>query len=183
MKLLSVGATDNHGEGVLETEGLGDFEIETLRVALLDAPVDIGGIARRSLIQHGRQCGAGVLHVEVEIARLKGFLAEERAAEIGFALDVDTSAGFDVLGEEFGEDDLLGEEFGADGDLGFGGTTTEGLSERKDAERQKSMQERAAHRFECLTTGPNNKISQRRKSNDGEAALQPAQQDVRKNRQ
>ena len=46
---------------------------------------------------------------------------EESAAEIGFALDGDAGAGFDVLGEKFGEDDLLGEEFGADGDFGFGG--------------------------------------------------------------
>ena len=36
---------------------------------------------------------------------------QEGAAEIGFALDVDGGAGFDVLGEELGEDDLLGEEF------------------------------------------------------------------------
>ena len=143
---------------ILEAKGLGDFEIEALQVALLDALVDIGGIAGSSFIQHGGQRGAGVLHVEIEIARLKGFLAQERAAKIGFALDVDTGASFDVLGEEFGEDDLLGEEFGADGDLGFRGATAEALSERKDAERQKSIQERAAHRFECLTTGENSKI-------------------------
>jgi hypothetical protein len=36
---------------------------------------------------------------------------EERAAEIGFTDDGDAGAGFDVLGEEFGEDDLLGEKF------------------------------------------------------------------------
>jgi hypothetical protein len=37
---------------------------------------------------------------------------EERAAEIGFAHDVNAGARFDVLGEKFGEDDLLGEKFG-----------------------------------------------------------------------
>jgi hypothetical protein len=45
------------------------------------------------------------------LAGFEGFLAEESTAEVCFALDVDSSAGFDMLGEEFGEDDLLGEEF------------------------------------------------------------------------
>jgi hypothetical protein len=45
------------------------------------------------------------------LAGFEGFLAEESTAEVGFALDVDSGASFDVLGEEFGEDYLLGEEF------------------------------------------------------------------------
>ena len=62
-------------------------------------------------VEDGGEGGAGVFDVEVEVAGEQSFLAEERAAEIGFAIDVDAGAGFDVLGEEFGEDDLLGEKF------------------------------------------------------------------------
>ena len=123
MKLVGVGTADNHRECVFESERLGDIEIEALGVALFHALVDglrVGIIGGR-FVEDGRERGAGVFDVEIEFAGEESFLAEERAAEIGFAIDVDAGAGFDVLGEEFGEDDLLGEEFGADGDVGLGG--------------------------------------------------------------
>ena len=122
MELFGVGAADDHGECVFESERLGDIEIETLGVALFHAFVDglSVGIVSGSFAEYGSEGGAGVFDVEIEIAGEEGFLAEECAAEIGFALDMDTGAGFDVLGEELSKDDLLGEEFGADGDVGLG---------------------------------------------------------------
>ena len=121
MELFGVGAADDHCESVFETERLGDVEIEALGVALFDAFVDgLGvGIVGWRFVENGGECGAGVFDVQIELAGEERFLAEERAAEIGFAVDVDAGAGFDVLGKEFGEDDLLGEEFGADGDVGL----------------------------------------------------------------
>ena len=73
---------------------------------------------------------------------------EERAAEIGFALNVDASAGFNVLGEEFGEDDLLGKKFRANGDVRLRGLAAGGkeVREVKEAEEVKETEEeRAAH--------------------------------------
>lgn len=42
---------------------------------------------------------------------------EKSAAEVGFAINVNSGASFDVLREELGEDDLFGEKFGADGEM------------------------------------------------------------------
>jgi hypothetical protein len=108
-------AADDHGESVFEAERLGNFEIETLGVALLDAMVNIVRVAAGGFVEDGGEGRAGVFDVKVEIAGEERFLAQERAAEIGFAIDVEAGAGFDVLGEELGENDLLSEEFGADG--------------------------------------------------------------------
>ena len=117
MEFLGIVAADHHGEGVFIAQGLRDFEVETLRIALLDTLIDIGGIGGWRFVQHGRQCGTGVLNVEVEFAGLQRFLAEKRASEVSFALDMDAGAGLNVLGEEFGEHDLFSEKFGADGDF------------------------------------------------------------------
>jgi hypothetical protein len=135
MELFGVGAADDHGESVFESERLGDVEIEALGVALFHALVDgVGvGIIGGRFVEDGGERGAGVFDVEVEFAGEKSFLAEERAAEIGFSVDVDAGAGFDVLGEEFGEDDLLGEKFRADGDVGLGGAAG---NEREDKREQ-----------------------------------------------
>jgi hypothetical protein len=65
---------------------------------------------------------------------------EKRAAEVGLALDGDGGLGFDVLGEQLGEDDLLGEKFGADGDFGLGRLVTGG-SEVKNVEEKKEVEE------------------------------------------
>jgi hypothetical protein len=73
----------------------------------------------RGFIQDSGESSAGVFDVEIELAGFEGFVDEERAAEIGLALDKDAGFGFDVLGKEFGEDDLFGEKLGADGDLGW----------------------------------------------------------------
>jgi hypothetical protein len=121
--LFGVGTANDHRERVFKSEGLGDVEMKALGVASFDAFIDglrvriVGG----RFVEDGGEGGAGVLDVEVKVTRKERFLTKQRAAEIGFAIDVDAGAGFDVLGEEFGEDDLLGEEFGADGDVGLGG--------------------------------------------------------------
>ena len=77
VKLLSVGAADDHGEGVFEAERLGDFEIEALGVALFDALVDGGfvGVVARGFVQDGGESGAGVFDVEIEITGEQRFLA------------------------------------------------------------------------------------------------------------
>jgi hypothetical protein len=82
---------------------------------LFHAIVNVAWIGAGRFVEDSGEGGAGVFDVEIEVAGEQGFLAEERAAEIGFAVDVNAGAGFDVLGEEFGEDNLLGEKFGADG--------------------------------------------------------------------
>jgi len=146
MEALGVVAADDHGESVLEAEGFGDFEVETVGVALLDAMVDVVGVGAGGFVEDGGEGGAGVFDVKVEIAGEEGFVAEEGAAEVGFAVDVDASAGFDVLGEEFGEDDLLGEEFGADGEVGLalaaaGKNRETEREERDNAETQRKRSE------------------------------------------
>jgi hypothetical protein len=74
-------------------------------------------------------------------------LAEERATEIGFAVDVDADAGFDVLGEELGKDDLLGEEFGADGEAGLLRLAAGQKKEIKDGKEEEEVKESAAAHF------------------------------------
>src|SRR5437016_1642309 len=91
-------------------------------------------------MQDGREGGAGIFDVEVELAGLEGFVDQQRAAEVGFAFDGDAGAGFDVLGEELGEDDLLGEEFGADGDFGLRRFVTSG-NEVKEGQEIKEVNE------------------------------------------
>ncbi len=44
---------------------------------------------------------------------------EERAAEVGLALNGNAGFCFDVLGKELRDNDLLGKEFGADRDFGL----------------------------------------------------------------
>src|SRR4029077_19139854 len=83
--------------------------------------------------------------VEVEVAGEERLLAEERAAEIGFAFDVDASAGFDVLGEELREDDLLGEKFGADGEVGLLRFAAGQRKEIKDGKEVEEAKKGAAH--------------------------------------
>src|SRR5438067_4466410 len=91
-------------------------------------------------MQDGREGGARIFDVEVELAGLEGFVDQQRAAEVGFAFDGDAGAGFDVLGEELGEDDLLGEEFGADGDFGLRRFVTSG-NEVKEGQEIKEVNE------------------------------------------
>jgi hypothetical protein len=148
MELFGIGSADDHGKCVFESERLGDVEIETLGVALFHALVDglRVGIVGGSFAEDGGERGAGVFDIKIEVAGEEGFLAEERAAEIGFAIDVDAGAGFDVLGEEFGEEDLLGEKFGSDGDVGLGWAA--GREAEHTGEQKKDC---AAHGWECLT--------------------------------
>src|SRR6267154_5717878 len=80
VEALGVVTADNHGEGVLEAEGLGDFGIETLGVALPDTIVNFVGICAGRFVEDGSQRGAGVFHVEVQVAGEERLLAEERAA-------------------------------------------------------------------------------------------------------
>ena len=124
---------------------------------------------RGGFVEDGGECGAGVFDVEIEIAGEERFLAEERAAEIGFAFDVDAGAGFDVLGEEFGENDLLGEKFGADGDVGL-----DWCRRRKKERRGRQEEENAAHGWECLRDLAKRGIKQREKFNteDGERSTE-----------
>jgi hypothetical protein len=113
MEVLRVIAADDHSESVFKTEGLGDFEMEAIGVEPFDVDIDIVRIMGR-FVEDSGEGGAGVFDVEVELAGEESFVNQESATEVGFALDGDGSFGFDVLGEEFGEDDLFGEEFGAD---------------------------------------------------------------------
>ena len=109
----SIGVTgaDDHGKSVFKAERLGDFELKTLSVKLLDAVIDGVGVRGKGFIEDGGECGAGVLDVKIEIAGEQSFVDQKSSAEICFAVDRDASARFDVLGEEFGEDDLFGEKF------------------------------------------------------------------------
>src|SRR2546430_3279493 len=91
-------------------------------------------------MQDGSEGGAGVFDVEVKFAGLECFVDQQRAAEVGFAVDGDAGAGFDVLGEELGEDDLLSEEFGADGDFGLRRFVTSG-NEVKEGQEIKKVNE------------------------------------------
>src|SRR5437879_13895319 len=92
-------------------------------------------------MQDGREGGAGIFDVEVELAGLEGFVDQQRAAEVGFAFDGDAGAGFDVLGEERGEDDLLSEEFGADGDFGLRRVLTSGNEVKEGQEIEEAKED------------------------------------------
>jgi hypothetical protein len=147
MEFLSVVAANDHGKGVFETEGLGDFEVETVGIELLDALINGVRIALRGFIQDSGKGSAGVFDVEIELAGFEGFVDEERAAEVGFALDGDAGFGFDVLCEEFGEDDLFGEKLGADGDFGWRRLVASGeeVEKVKEVEEVKETELCAAH--------------------------------------
>lgn len=121
METLGVFAADNHGKGVFETERFSKDEIEALGILLFDAIIDLRGRVRAGrFVEDGGEGGAGVLDVKIDIAGEESFVDEESAAEIGFAVDGDSGAGFDVLGEKFREDNLLGEKFGADDEMRWG---------------------------------------------------------------
>ncbi len=115
VETLGVIAADDHGESILKAERLGDFEVEPFGVTLLDATVNVARVGGRRFVEDRGQGRAGIFDVEIEVAGEERLLAKERAAEIGFAIDMYSGARFDVLGEELGENDLLGEKFGADG--------------------------------------------------------------------
>jgi hypothetical protein len=117
MNLLRVFTSYDHGEGVFEAQRLGDFKIESLAIELLYTLVYGRGIAGRPFVKYGIECGAGVLDVKIDLARLHGFVNEQSAAKICFALHVDAGAAFYVLREQLGENDLFSEKFGADYDL------------------------------------------------------------------
>ena len=142
---MRVVLADDHGESVFEAERFGEFEIESSGVLLFDAIVDGGGIVcSRGFVENGGEGCTGVFDVEIEIAGEKGLVDEEGAAEIGFALDGDVGAGFDVLGEQLGKDDLLGEKFGADGQVGLRGLAAGG-DEVEEVKEPKEAKEWAAH--------------------------------------
>ncbi len=145
MEALGVFAADDHRESVLKAERLGNFQVETLGVALFHAIVDIVWIAARGFVEDGSEGRARVLDIEVEVAGEERFLAEERAAEIRFAFDVDASAGFDVLGEELREDDLLREKFGADDEVRLLRLAAGQTKEIKDGREVEEAQKGAAH--------------------------------------
>jgi hypothetical protein len=147
MDFLRVVAANNHGEGVFETEGLGDFEVEAVGVQLLDALINGVRIALRGFIQDSGKGSAGVFDVEIELAGFEGFVDEERAAEVGFTLDEDAGFGFDVLCKEFGEDDLFGEKLGADSDFGWRSLVAGGekVKEVKEVEEVKETELCTAH--------------------------------------
>ncbi len=102
-----------------KAQRLGDFKIESLAVKLLYTLVHRGGIAGRTFVKNSIERGAGVLDVKVDLARLHGFVDQQSAAKICFALHVNARARFDVLREQLGENNLFREEFGADYDLRF----------------------------------------------------------------
>jgi len=81
------------------------------------------------------------------LACFEGFVDEERAAEVGLALDGDAGFSFDVLGEKLGEDDLLGEKLGTDGDFRLREFVTGGkeAEEVQEIEEVKESEGSAAH--------------------------------------
>ena len=50
VQALGIVSANDHGKGIFETQRLGDREIETLGVLLLNAMVDRGGIAGRIFV-------------------------------------------------------------------------------------------------------------------------------------
>jgi hypothetical protein len=145
MEALGVFAADDHRESVLKAERLGNFKIEALGVALFDASVDVAWVPARRFVEDSGEGGTGVFDIEVEVAGEERFLAEERAAEIGFAFDVDAGAGFDVLGEELREDDLFGEKLGTDGEVGLLRLAACQRKEIKDGKEAEGAKNGAAH--------------------------------------
>src|SRR6266481_348219 len=90
IEIFGVGAADDHGEGVLEAERLGDFEAKALGVELLDAIVNGSGIAMRSMvasreeisevkeIKEAKESAIGAVHVRRPLAFVREGRGENR---------------------------------------------------------------------------------------------------------
>ena len=116
--------------------------MEALGILLLDAIVDGGGaVSARGFVEYGGECCAGVFDVKIEVPGKEGFVNQESATEVGFAVDGDIGARLDVLRQELGQDDLLGEKFGSDGQVQLGGFAAGGGKTRKAEETERD----AAH--------------------------------------
>ena len=87
------------------------------RIRRGDEAIHTVGIGDWRLLQDGRERGACVLDVQVDIASLDGAVAHERPAEMQPPLDRQSGAAFDLLGDNFGEQVGLGEIFRADDDV------------------------------------------------------------------
>jgi hypothetical protein len=77
-----VGSADDDGEGVVEAEGGKDFEMEALRVFIVNFLEDGLGIGLDWIFQDGGQGSAGVFDVGVNATREDGLLADVGSAEI-----------------------------------------------------------------------------------------------------
>jgi hypothetical protein len=143
MKFLRVVASNDHRESIFEAEWLGDFQVETIGVELLDAVIDGSRIPPRRFVEDSSQCGAGVFDVEVELTDKESFVDQERAPEIGFSNNGNARARFNVLSEEFCKHNLLGEKFGADDDfcLRTLGASRKEAKEVKETEKAKETEE------------------------------------------
>src|ERR1700722_14181198 len=119
MKLPRVFTTYHHSESIFEAQRFGDFKIESLAVKLLYTLVHRRRITGRTFVKDSIQCSTGVLDVKIDLPRLHGFVNQQSAAKICFALHVNAGTGFDMLGEQLGEYNLFCKKFGADNDLRF----------------------------------------------------------------
>ena len=109
-------APDFDGEGVVETEGAADCQLEARRIFSLDAGVDVFFAAGRILFEDGGQGGAGVFRVDVDASAEDRLVADVAAGQVETALHREMGLVFDLLGNEFAQDELLGKVLGADDD-------------------------------------------------------------------
>ena len=116
VQAAGVFAPDFDGEGVVETEGPADCEMEALGIFSLDAGVDVFFAAFRILFEDGGQGGAGVFRVDVDASAEDRLVADVAAGQVETALDREMGFVFDLLGDEFAKDELLGKVLGADDD-------------------------------------------------------------------
>src|ERR1700690_2417291 len=109
-----VDAPDHHCEGVVETERRQPYQPEP-RVFLLDPREGGGSVAGRQF-QNGRQRGAAVLRINVDLAGQQGLVRHKRPAQVQLALDRRSQPVFEMLGDDLSQQHLLGEVLRADDD-------------------------------------------------------------------
>ena len=78
------------------------------------------GVAADRLMEDGRQRGAGVFDIDVDVAGEQRAIADQRAAEIQPAIDRQAGVALDRLRQQLAEHQLLGEVLRADDDRAAG---------------------------------------------------------------
>ena len=109
-----VAVADEHREGVVEPERRHQ-RAPGARVILAHLLEHAGAVVLDGTVEHGRQGGAGIFDVRVDVAGAQRAIANQRAAKIQLAIDREPFA-LDRLRDELAEHELLGEIFGADDD-------------------------------------------------------------------
>ena len=112
-EFLRVFIANHNGKRIVESERRANVKTEAIPVGISNRAVDRLGVIGGRFGQDGGESRARIFGVEVHLSGEHGAVADKRAAQIQPAIDPQGCMGFDLLGQQLGEDDLFGEIFGA----------------------------------------------------------------------